>query len=115
MRSVPDLGAELAQRRRLGQPVRLQHRARGRPLAGAGARRAVRDAEEDEQTRRAQRLERLGRLRCSTRALGAGLAREIERLRDFTPREPRSTSTAPRSSGRILEQLLEEAPEAATA
>jgi predicted glycosyltransferase len=117
VRSVPDLGTELASAAASvsqgGYNTALEVvRSRVPALVVPYA-----TDEEDEQTRRAKRLERLGALRVlEPERLGASvLAWELERLRAFSPRPVSIDLDGGRSSGRILEELLAEAPEAATA
>lgn len=116
VRSVPDLGAELARARASvsqgGYNTALEVvRSRVPALVVPYA-----TEEEDEQTRRALRLERLGALRVldSGRLDASVLAWELERLGEFTPRPVSIDLDGGRTSVRILERLLT-AEEACTA
>jgi predicted glycosyltransferase len=64
--------------------------------------------EEDEQTRRARRLERLGAVRVlPAERLGAvTLAAEIRRLLAFEPRPASVDLEGARRTGRLLDELL---------
>jgi predicted glycosyltransferase len=108
LRSVPDLGAELRHARASvsqgGYNTALEVVRSGVP----GLIVPYATAEEDEQTRRARRLERLGAVRVldAARLAPAALAGEIERLLAFRPRRARVDLDGARSSGRILAGLL---------
>jgi predicted glycosyltransferase len=71
--------------------------------------------QEDEQTRRARRLERLGALRVldPVRLDPFVLAREIERLLSFTPRPAAIDADGARRTARIVWELLGARPDAA--
>jgi predicted glycosyltransferase len=116
VRSVPDLGAELADARASvsqgGYNTSLEIvRSRVPALVIPYA-----TEEENEQTRRALRLERLGALRVLDpgRLDPSVLAWELERLSGFTPRPVSIDLDGGRTSARILERLLA-TPEACTA
>jgi predicted glycosyltransferase len=107
-RSVPDLGAELTDARASvsqgGYNTALEVVRSGVP----GLLVPYATEEEDEQTRRARRLERIGAVRVldAVRLTPAGLAGEIERLLAFRPRRTRVDLDGARSSGRVLTELL---------
>ena len=64
--------------------------------------------EEDEQTRRAHRLERIGAVRVlpAERLGSATLAAEVRRLLAFEPRPTSVDLDGARSTGRLLDELL---------
>lgn len=114
-RSVPNLGDELhgasASVSQAGYNTALEVvRARVRALLVPYA-----TDQEDEQTRRARRLERLGALRVldPARLDPPVLAREIERLLSFTPRPAAIDVDGARRTGRIVSELLDARPDAA--
>jgi predicted glycosyltransferase len=116
-RSVPDLGAELTDARASvsqgGYNTALEVVRSGVP----GLLVPYATEEEDEQTRRARRLERIGAVRVldAVRLTPAGLAGEIERLLAFRPRRARVDLDGARSSGRVLTEMLSASVDAVAA
>ena len=107
VRSVPDLGAELA-----GAAASVSQGGYNTALEVVRSRVPAlvvpyATAQEDEQTRRARRLERLGALRVlDPERLGPDvLAGEIERLLEFMPRQAAIDLDGARESARILWDL----------
>ncbi|MEA2320058.1 MAG: hypothetical protein QOD44_4247 [Solirubrobacteraceae bacterium] len=107
-RSVPDLGAELRAARASvsqgGYNTALEVIRSGVP----GLIVPYATPEEDEQTRRAYRLERLGAVRVlpAERLGRATLAAAVRRLLAFEPRPASVDLEGARRSGRLLEELL---------
>ena len=107
-RSVADLGAELRAARASvsqgGYNTALEVIRSGVP----GLIVPYATPEEDEQTRRALRLERLGAVRVlpAERLGSATLAAEVRRLLAFTPRRASVDLDGARRTGRLLDELL---------
>jgi predicted glycosyltransferase len=108
VRSVPDLGAELRSAAvavsQAGYNTTLEVVRSGAPALVV----PYATEEEDEQSRRAGRLERLGALRVlpSDELDPARLADEVERLRDFTPTRPAIDLDGVRGTCRALWDLI---------
>ena len=116
-RSVADLGAELRAARASvsqgGYNTALEVIRAGVP----GLLVPYATPQEDEQTRRARRLERLGVVRVlAPERLGAAtLAAEVRRLLAFEPRPAGVDLEGARRTGRLLGELLAQAPSAVPA
>jgi predicted glycosyltransferase len=106
VRSVPDLGAELrgaaAAVSQGGYNTTLEVLRAGVPALVV----PYRTEEEDEQTRRARRLEALGALRVLDPDDLGQLSHEIDRLRDFTPTRPAIDLDGGRGTCRALWDLM---------
>jgi predicted glycosyltransferase len=106
LRSVPDLSAELqtatASVSQAGYNTMLEVVRAGVPAVAV----PYATPEEDEQLRRARRLERLGVLRVLERLDAAELAAEIRRLEDFCPTTPAIDLDGGRGTCRELWELM---------
>ena len=106
-RTVADLGAELRAARASvsqgGYNTALEVLRAGVP----GLIVPYATAEEDEQTRRARRLERLGAVRVLAAERLPSLAAELRRLLSFEPRAASVDLDGARRTARLLDELLD--------